>query len=154
MTDARIFTDLKQDHDRHRALIDRIAKAQDDAVRAALFKLFRIEVTAHAAAEEESLYAIMLAKPELREEAQHSVAEHKRIDDDLDALAAMTPGSKPWCEGFAAMRQCYLHHIDEEEAEMFPAAADGLSREEEQRIAAIFERRKPAELRNAGQAAA
>lgn len=43
------------------------------------------------------------------------------------------------------------HHIDEEEGEMFPAAAEGLSSEEEARIAAVFERRKPAELKRAEQ---
>ena len=154
MADARIFADLKRDHDKHRALLDRIAKAGDDGERAELVTAFTIEVTAHAAAEEESLYATMLAKPDLRKEAQHSVAEHKKIDDDLEALAEATPGSKKWCELFAAMRKCYLHHIDEEEREMFPAASAGLSSEEEKRLAGVFEQRKPAELVRAEQKAA
>lgn len=154
MADARIFADLKRDHDQHRALLERIVKATDDAERTALFTEFRTEVTAHAAAEEESLYATMLAKPDLREEAQHSVAEHKKIEDYLEELADTTPGSKTWCETFATMKKCYLHHIDEEEEEMFPAAADGLSAAEEARLAVIFERRKPAELKRAEDKAA
>lgn len=149
MADARIFAELKQDHDKHRALLDRLVKAADDTERKALFTAFRTEVTAHAAAEEESLYATMLAKPDLREEAQHSVAEHKEIEDYLKQLADMTPGSKTWSETFATMKKRYLHHIDEEEEEMFPAAADGLSAEEEARLAAVFQRRKPAELKKA-----
>jgi hypothetical protein len=46
-------------------------------------------VTAHAASEEMSLYATMLANPELRDEAQHSVAEHKEIEDFLTELYEM-----------------------------------------------------------------
>ena len=40
-------------------------------------------MTAHAAAEEESLYAVMLQDPDMREEGTHSVSEHKEIDDFL-----------------------------------------------------------------------
>ena len=44
------------------------------------------------------------------------------------------------------MRHRYEHHIDEEEEEMFPAAAQELSDAEEARIAKVFEERKPKEL--------
>lgn len=151
MADAKIFADLKKDHDFHRRLIDQISGTDDQAALKALSEQFRTEVTAHAAAEEESLYATMLAKPDLREEAQHSVAEHKKIDDDLEEMARHPVGSSAWKEAFQKMTKCYLHHIDEEEDEMFPAAAEGLSSEEERRIAAVFERRKPAELKRAEQ---
>jgi len=47
------------------------------------------------------------------------------------------------------MRERYLHHIEEEEEEMFPAASKELSKAEEERIATVFERRKPKELERA-----
>lgn len=150
MAEARIFADLKQDHDTHRDLLDKIEKAAADE-RVALFTKFRIEVTAHAAAEEESLYATMLRKPELREEAQHSVSEHKEIDDFLEELAAMDVEADVWMKTFGKMRDRYLHHIDEEEEEMFVEAAEQLSSEEEAELARIFEDRKPKELDRAAQ---
>ena len=110
---------------------------------------FRIEVTAHAAAEEESLYATMLANPDLRDDARHSVSEHKEIDDFFGELAGLDPASSEWTETFGKMRHRYEHHIDEEEEEMFPAAADLLSAAEEARLASVFERRKPKELERA-----
>jgi hypothetical protein len=148
MADARIFQDLKADHDRHRAMLATLsgAKAED---RAPLFEALRIEITAHAAAEEESLYATMLANPDLRDEARHSVAEHKEIDDFFGALVELDPASEEWTAKFADMRHRYEHHIDEEEEDMFPAASDKLSAEEEARLAAIFQRRKPKELERA-----
>lgn len=148
MTDARIFADLKADHDRHRDLLERIGDASGDA-RGTLFETFRIEVSAHAAAEEESLYATMLANPDLRDDARHSVSEHKEIDDFLGELADLDPASDAWEETFGKMRHRYEHHIDEEEEEMFPAAAEKLSSEEEARLAQVFERRKPKELERA-----
>ena len=145
MADARIFADLKADHDRHRDMLTKLAAA-DCPDRAELFEAFRIEVSAHAAAEEESLYATMLARPALRDEARHSVSEHKEIDDYFGELTELDASSPEWTEKFGEMRHRYEHHIDEEEEEMFPAAAEDLSEAEQDRLAGIFEARKPKEL--------
>ncbi|GGO92220.1 hemerythrin domain-containing protein [Stakelama pacifica] len=150
MADARIFQDLKDDHDRHRDLLAKIAETQGDSEeRRTLFEKFRVEVSAHAAAEEESLYAAMLEKPDLRDDARHSVSEHKEIDDFLGELADKDMSSSGWLTTFKEMRHRYEHHIDEEEEDMFPAAADGLSDAEEARLAKIFETRKPREAERA-----
>lgn len=151
MADAKIFVDLKRDHDTHRALLKKIDGTKGTEGLQELFDEFRTEVTAHAAAEEESLYATMLAKPDLRHEAQHSVAEHKEIEDYMEDMAEEEAGSEKWKEIYAQLKKRYLHHITEEEEEMFPEAAEGLSSEEEARIAGVFERRKPAELKKAEQ---
>lgn len=147
MADARIFRDLKADHDRHRAMLEQLgATSGEGEERRALFEELRKELQAHAAAEEESLYATMLACPDLRDEARHSVSEHKEIDDFLGELLEIDVHSNEWMERFKEMRHRYLHHIDEEEEEMFPAAAEQLSDEAERRIADVFEKRKPKEL--------
>lgn len=150
MADARIFADLKADHDRHRDLLARLAETQGDSEeRRELFEAFRIEVTAHAAAEEESLYAAMLARPDLRDDARHSVSEHKEIDDFLTELFEMEMSSSAWLLKFKEMRHRYEHHIGEEEEEMFPAAAKDLSAAEQERLGTLFEARKPKELARA-----
>jgi len=150
MADARIFQDLKSDHDRHRAMLEKLGSASDDQ-RGSLFEELRKELQAHAAAEEESLYATMLANPELRDDARHSVSEHKEVDDFLGELMEGDPASDEWTDTFEKMRHRYLHHIDEEEEEMFPEAAETLSGEEEARIAKVFEDRKPKELQLAAE---
>jgi hemerythrin-like domain-containing protein len=91
----------------------------------------------------------MLAMPDLREDARHSVSEHKEVDDMLGELVQMGIGAADWMSKFEEMRHRYLHHIDEEEQDMFPAASEGLSAEDERRIADVFERRKPRELERA-----
>ncbi|PKP89987.1 MAG: hemerythrin [Alphaproteobacteria bacterium HGW-Alphaproteobacteria-16] len=150
MSNDRIFADLKQDHDRQRDLLDRIAATSGDSEeRRTLFEELRIELQGHAAAEEEALYAVMLANPDLRDEARHSVSEHKEVDDMLGELVEMDMGSGGWLTKFKSMQHRYLHHIDEEEEEMFPAAAKDLSDETKARIANVFEQRKPKELARA-----
>ena len=150
MNEPRIFKDLKSDHDKHRDLLEKIGETHgDSAERRELFEELRKELQAHAAAEEEALYAVMLSMPELRDEARHSVAEHKEIDDFLGELCEMDMGKGAWLEKFKAMRHRYLHHIDEEEEDMFPAAAEELSRKEEEQAADTFEERKPKELEHA-----
>ncbi|MGE4303828.1 MAG: hemerythrin domain-containing protein [Novosphingobium sp.] len=150
MADAKIFEDLKNDHNKHRKLLEQLGETQGDSPeRRELFEQLRKELQAHAAAEEESLYATMLASPDLRDEARHSVAEHKEIDDFLAELIDTDMSSSAWLTKFKDMRHRYLHHIDEEEEEMFPTAAKTLSDKAEQRLAKVFEQRKPKELANA-----
>ena len=146
MADTKIFARLKADHDRHRKLLDQIDETKGDSPeREKLFEAFRVEVTAHAASEEMSLYATMLGKPDLREEAQHSVSEHKEIDDLLTELYEMDFASTGWLTRFRTMKDRYLHHIEEEEEEMFPEAEEGLSEAKKKELLAIFEKEKPKE---------
>lgn len=147
MADAKIFEDLKADHDKHRKLLEQLGETKGASEeRETLFEQLRKELQAHAAAEEESLYATMLRRPELRDEARHSVSEHKEIDDYLGELVETDMSSSAWLTKFKEMRHRYLHHIDEEEEEMFPEAAENLSAATEKELAEIFEARKPKEL--------
>jgi hemerythrin superfamily protein len=145
MTD--IFSILKSDHDLHREMLAKISeKSGDSPERRDLFEAFRIEVTAHAAAEEQSLYATMLADPDLQEDGRHSVAEHKELDDLLGELQKIDMGADAWVEKFNEMRHRYEHHIEEEEDEMFPAAEQEFTKAQASELGAKFDRRKPEEI--------
>ncbi len=145
MTD--IFTVLKSDHDLHREMLEKIGQTSGDSEeRRELFEAFRVEVTAHAAAEEESLYAEMLADPELREDGRHSVAEHKEIDDMLGEIQDTDMSSGAWLTKFKEMRHRYEHHIEEEEEEMFPAAEAHFDKAKAEKLGKKYDRRKPTEL--------
>ncbi|VVS98647.1 Hemerythrin [Sphingomonas sp. EC-HK361] len=148
MAEAQIYKDLKADHDKQRAMLEELAGLQGDTKkRRDLFEKFRLEVQSHAAAEEESLYATMLGEPDLRDEARHSVSEHKEIDDLMGEMMDLDFGSDEWNAKFFHMRHRYEHHIDEEEEEMFPAAAKELDAETEIEMAETYEERKPEELK-------
>ncbi len=148
MTD--IFDRLKQDHDVHRTMLEKIGDTSGDSdERKALFEKFRIEISAHAAAEEESLYAVMLQDPDLREEGQHSVSEHKEIDDFLAELQDIDMFSPAWMSTFKDLRHRYEHHIDEEEQDIFPVAQKQLEDGKPVALKEKFDERKPAEVERA-----
>lgn len=146
MTQPDIFDVLKQDHDKHRALITKIKRTHgDDADRVTLFEQFTIEVKAHAAAEEQALYSTVMRKPHLTADTRHSVAEHHEIEEMLNDLAATDITSEEWEEDFAELAHRYLHHITEEEDEHFPEFAEELTDDDRAWIATVFTWRKPAE---------
>jgi hypothetical protein len=147
MATAQIYRDLKADHDKQRDMLEELGKLRGDTKkRQALFEKFRLELQSHAAAEEESLYATMLGDPALRDDARHSVSEHKEVDDTLGEMMDLDFGSDEWEEKFYHMRRRYEHHITEEEEEMFPAAAKELDDATEEKLAEVYEERKPEEL--------
>lgn len=115
-----IFERLKQDHDRHRALLDRIEQTHGESdERVALFEQLTLEVKGHAAAEEQALYSTMMRKPPTTDETRHSVAEHHEIEEALNDIAATDMSSGAWLTKFRQLKHDYLHHIDEEEDEHF-----------------------------------
>lgn len=148
MAQAQIYADLKRDHDKQRAMLKELAALKGDTKkRRKLFEEFRLEIQSHAAAEEESLYAKMLGNPELRDDARHSVSEHKEVDDLLGEMMDEDFASDEWESKFFHMRHRYEHHIEEEEGEMFPAAAKELDAATEAQLAETYEERKPEELK-------
>ena len=141
-----IFDSLIADHRKHRALLEQIDAADAGSPHHwALFEEFTLEVKGHAAAEEQAFYSTIMRKPKLTDETRHSVSEHKEIEDLLNELAATDPNSDEWEDSYAELRHQYLHHIDEEEEDVFPAAAQVLSEEDERHMRSVFERRKAIE---------
>ena len=140
-----IFDVLKADHDEHRRMLATICATLGQE-RADAFEAFRVEVSAHAAAEEQSLYAAMLGDAETQDDARHSVAEHKEVDDLLGELQGLDPHDSEWLPRFEKLRHRYEHHIEEEEDEMFPAAEEHFSGGKAEELGAKFDRRKPAQL--------
>tara|TARA_R110000824_G_scaffold25838_7_gene89575 strand:- start:5368 stop:5988 length:621 start_codon:yes stop_codon:yes gene_type:complete len=144
MTD--IFTRLKQDHDRHRAMLERVADTSGDSQeRREAFEQLRIDVSAHANAEEQSLYAEMLARPDLQDKGRHSVAEHKEADEYFEDLVDMDFSSTGWLTRFKTLKERLEHHMDEEEDEIFAAAKKDISKQRANELAKIFDERKPVE---------
>ncbi|WP_417622882.1 hemerythrin domain-containing protein [Parasphingorhabdus sp.] len=144
MTD--IFSRLKQDHDRHRQMLERVADTSGDSKeRREAFEQLRIDVSAHANAEEQSLYAEMLSRPDLQDKGRHSVAEHKEADEYFEDLVSKDFDNPGWLTRFKTLKERLEHHMDEEENEIFAAAKKDLSKQRAQELAEIFNERKPVE---------
>lgn len=141
-TSEDIFARLKQDHDRHRALLDKLLDTDAGEQRGALFEALTKELKGHAAAEEQALYSTMLRKPPTTSDTRHSVAEHHEIEEALNDLAATDMAGDEWLAKFKELDHRYRHHIDEEENEHFPEFEGHLTDEDRAWMRSVFERRK------------
>ncbi|ALE16243.1 hypothetical protein AMC99_00941 [Altererythrobacter epoxidivorans] len=147
---TEIFERLKQDHDRHRELLDKLLETSGETEeRKELFTELTKELKAHAAAEEQALYSTMLRKPPTTDETRHSVAEHHEIDEALNDLAATDMSEGGWLTKFKTFAHDYRHHIDEEEEEHFPDFENYLTDEDTRHMEQVFERRKKEEKASA-----
>lgn len=151
MADATdIFDRLKQDHDKHRDLLDKLAETHGETdERKKLLEQFTVEVKGHASAEEQALYSTMLRKPPTTDSTRHSVAEHHELEEALNDLAATDMSSSAWMAKFKQLDHDYRHHIKEEEDEHFPDFAKHLTDEDTLHMRMVFDKRKVKERADA-----
>lgn len=143
---STIYDEIREDHQTHRDLLDRIAKTQgDSAERRDLWNAFYYDVKAHAAAEEETFYSKIMEKPDGQDDARHSVAEHKELDDIMEELNSMGFDNPGWLTRFRTLKHDYEHHMDEEEQDIFATAHRVLDDDGDGSYAARFLDRKSKE---------
>ena len=141
-----IYARLKDDHGKQRGLCAGLAKTSGDtAERRRLFRELKQEIEAHAAAEEQTFYAELIACAEGQEKARHSISEHKEAADILTELADMDMNTGGWLTRFKTLHDDLLHHMDEEEDEVFRLAKSLIGAERAEELASEFDVRKRAE---------
>jgi hemerythrin superfamily protein len=138
-----IYQRLKQDHTKQRELGKKILKTSGDSdQRNTLFAEYKAELTGHASAEEQTLYAALIEKPDGQEQAQHSVSEHKQLADLIEDLENTYMAHGAWLQKFEKLDHEVVHHVDEEEDDVFPLAKKLIDDEKAEHLADKFEKRK------------
>lgn len=131
-----IFEALRDDHDTQRTLIDLLVKTEGDSDgRSELFTRLKRELSAHAAAEERYFYVPLMEVDLTQEHARHSVAEHKELDDFVEQLEGYDMSGSQWLQTARDLADRLLHHLDEEEKEVFPLAGKALTDEQKDSLA-------------------
>lgn len=144
---STIYETLKQDHDKHRKMMELIVDTSGDTeMRRDVWDKFYHDVSAHAAAEEETFYSRLMATEEGQPEGRHSVAEHKELDDLMEELNETDFSSPAWLTKFKTLKHRYEHHIDEEEADIFPEAKKVVGKDGNEKLGTAFEKRKEDEI--------
>ena len=87
-----------------------------------------------------------MERPHGPDEARHSVAEHKQLDDTMEELNEMDMSSPSWLRRFKTLKHEYEHHMEEEEEDIFSKVREVLSDYTEGTFAKRFSNRKRAEL--------
>ena len=142
-----LYDAIIEDHNRHRDLLDRIARTEGDSKdRREAWDEFYRDVKSHSAAEEETFYSKLMTQTWGQDAARHSVHEHAEMDEILEELREMDMSSPGWLTRFKTLKHDYEHHMEEEENEVFTRAKEVIGKEENDSFGQKFLTRKSKEM--------
>lgn len=134
-----IFEALREDHGKQRTLIELVVETSGDSDgRAELFSRLESELVRHAAAEERHFYRHLMKHDATMDKARHSVAEHQELDEMLAELRKTDRSSPGWLVAARKLAERLVHHLDEEEHQVFQEAGKVLSDEDKRELATAY----------------
>lgn len=115
-----IYDALRESHEIQRSLCRKLLRsAPGSDRRLQLFQELRIELAAHAAAEERFLYAPILMDDLGLDSSRHALAEHHDIDELVEELEEASATGGSWMAVAHRLSHKVNHHLKEEEKKFF-----------------------------------
>ncbi|MBT9466273.1 hemerythrin domain-containing protein [Hydrogenophaga sp.] len=136
-----IYEALRESHEVQRKLCRQLVRIKLEDPRAKdAFKALRIELAAHAAAEERFLYAPILLDDLGLKPSRHALSEHHEIDECVEALGEAHDDPKAWPELAKKLSHEVHHHLKEEETKFFQLSGKILSDAQKSSLAGKYRR--------------
>lgn len=137
-----IYDVLGDSHDKQRMLCLRLTRTQaaNAQGRTETLTELRIELAAHAAAEERYLYAPMLMDDRGLQSARHALSEHHDIDELVQALQGLDPAGAAWGDAAKSLAHKVRHHLKEEETKFFQVSGKILTGAQKIHLAGQYQR--------------
>jgi hemerythrin superfamily protein len=136
-----IYEALRESHELQRKLCRQLVRTKPDDRRAhEIFSELRIELAAHAAAEERFLYAPMLLDDMGLKPSRHALAEHHEIDECVEELGQARKKPQAWLELTKKLSHEVHHHLKEEETKFFQLSGKILSDRQKSSLAGKYRR--------------
>ena len=137
---------LKADHVMVKKLFESEKKLTktEGKKKEAIFNQIKAALTVHATIEEEIFYpAVKAARTEnVKDEVREAYEEHKQIKTLLAQIAGITSADETYDMKIKVLMEDVLHHVKEEETEMFPDAKKFLGEKRLKELGAQLEARK------------
>lgn len=134
-----IFEALRQEHEIQRDLIDKLIKTEGKTEeRRKIFATLKHELEIHADAEERFFYIPLIEKDLTQEKARHSVAEHHEMDELVEDLEDTEMDASNWLKIAKDLEHQLIHHLDEEEHEVFQMAGKVLTEKQKTDLASQY----------------
>ena len=134
-----IYEALRQSHDTQRALCANLLASEPDAnARKQLFKSLKVELEAHAAAEERFLYSPMMMEDAGLSVSRHALSEHHEMEELMEELTTNDPTVQGWLTRAKALCDKVHHHLDEEERVFFQLSGKILSESQKMTLAKAY----------------
>ncbi|MDN3398020.1 hemerythrin domain-containing protein [Psychrobacter sp. APC 3426] len=134
-----IFDALIEKHEIQRALCDKLESTKDETQRKALYEDLKLELQAHAAAEERHLYVPVMQHDEGLDLSRHAITEHHEMDEMMETLDDGRIGQEKWDKTCADLIHKVRHHLKEEENDFFKQARKILDTDLQQRLGALYQ---------------
>lgn len=137
-----LYDALRESHERQRSLCLRLVRtpASRPRRRTELLQTLRIELAAHAAAEERFLYAPMLMDDRGLDASRHALSEHHDIDELVETLQGLAPDGEAWIGHARALAHKVRHHLKEEERKFFQTSGRILAPSRKRELARGYRR--------------
>lgn len=113
---------LKKDHDQVKKMLKDLEATTERAVktRQELFGRLKFSLTVHEQMEETVLYPALKEHAKAKDIVLEAYEEHDVVDTILGELETTPVDDETWHAKLTVMRENLLHHIEEEERDMFP----------------------------------
>jgi hypothetical protein len=136
-----IYDALRESHRLQRSLCRRLLLSRPHTQhRRDVFAALRIELAAHAAAEERFLYAPILMHDAGLDASRHALHEHHEMDELVERLQQSEPSSRGWMATARALSHKVHHHLREEEKKFFQVSGKILGEAQKRRLARQYRR--------------
>lgn len=139
-----IFQMLKKDHQTAKGLFEKLEATGSRATksREKLFSQLKDDLEAHSHGEEAVFYPALRENAEMVDLLHEATEEHEAVENLLEELEELGPESDEWSSKLAELKKNVLHHVKEEEGEIFKKAKAILAKEEIQRLGKEFQEAK------------
>jgi len=137
--DLRIRDLIRMEHTKTRTLFGEIENSNDPQKIQEYFGQLYKDLTSHAEAEEQVVYPAVRS---YYEGTQMLYDEQAQMKQKLDEIKAISPSTAEFKDKVRQLKEAVLHHVREEENDMFPKIRDNFSREQEEQMATEFKNAK------------
>lgn len=137
--DQDIFSALISKHDLQRDMCDKLEAESNFAKRKTIFEDLKLELHAHAAAEERHLYIPVMQHDDGLDLSRHAITEHHEMDEMIETMEDGRISQETWESTCADLIKKVRHHLQEEENKFFIEAQKILDDDLQQRLGALYQ---------------
>lgn len=136
-----IFDALRESHEAQRSLCRKLMRSPPHSERRIeVFTALRIELAAHAAAEERYLYVPVLMHDAGLHVSRHAQHEHHEIDELVEKLQTTDHNGRGWTATVKKLSHEVHHHLREEETKFFQVSGRILNATQKERLTNQYRR--------------
>ncbi|HEY0296927.1 MAG TPA: hemerythrin domain-containing protein [Bordetella sp.] len=136
MSANNIYEALRESHAVQRSLCRKLLRAAPHSERRReIYRELKIELAAHAAAEERFLYAPILMDDMGLDSSRHALSEHHEIDEYVEELGKADAQGGSWLAKARKLSDEVHHHLREEEKKFFQVSGKILTETQKEKLA-------------------